>query len=126
LSKRSIGNLAEDAAVRHLRKSGCKILERNFSTRLGEIDIIAIDGEVLCFVEVRSRSSADHGGALAAFPVKKQRRVLRAAEAYMKIKHLEGVDVRFDYAAVGVGGESGYQVESLKNAFWPGEIKHIT
>jgi putative endonuclease len=126
VSRRSTGNLAEDAAARYLRASGYKILERNFSTPLGEIDIVALDGDVVCFVEVRSRSSADFGGALAAFPGKKQRRVRRAAMAYMKAKRLENAAVRFDCAAVEINKEGEPRVELIKDAFWPEEIRHST
>jgi putative endonuclease len=116
-----IGKAGEDAAARYLRKNGCKILERNFSTPLGEIDIIALDGEVVCFVEVRSRSSADFGSAVEKLPRRKQRQVTKAALAYLKTKHLEDVDIRFDYAAVVIPGEGKSQVEFIRDAFQPRE-----
>ena len=122
MSRRTSGKAAEDAAARHLRKCGYKILERNYSSPLGEIDIVALDGDVVCFVEVRSRSSGEHGSALEALGGKKQRKVTRAAAAYMKAKRLEEVQVRFDFAAVDVGGED-VKVKVIKNAFWPGELK---
>ena len=121
MSGGDIGKAGEDAAARYLRKNGCKILERNFSTPLGEIDIIALDGEVVCFVEVRSRSSADFGSAVEKLPRRKQRQVTKAALAYLKTKHLEDADIRFDYAAVVIPREGKSQVDLIRDAFQPRE-----
>jgi len=121
LSKKSTGKAAEDAAARHLKANGYKILERNYSTPLGEIDIIAIDGSVLCFVEVRSHVSPEFGEALEALTRDKQRRVARMASAYMKAKRLEDLEIRFDFAAVEMPGELPVNVDLIKNAFWPGD-----
>ena len=123
MSRRGAGKTAEDAAARHLRSGGYKILERNYSTPLGEIDIVALDVDVVCFVEVRSRSAADFGGAVEALPKSKQRRVARAAMAYMKAKRLDGTKVRFDFAAVEMPEEGEARVELVKNAFWPRELR---
>ena len=121
MSKKSTGKAAEDAAARHLKANGYKILERNYSTPLGEIDIIAIDGSVLCFVEVRSHVSPEFGEALEALTRDKQRRVARMASAYMKAKRLEDLEIRFDFAAVEMPGELPVNVDLIKNAFWPGD-----
>lgn len=123
MSRRSSGKVAEDAAARYLRGCGYKILERNFSTPLGEIDIVALEGEVVCFVEVRSHASADFGSALEALTRDKQRRVTRAALTYMKARRLEEVEVRFDFAAVEVPAEGAAQVKLIRNAFWPEEVR---
>jgi len=123
VSRKSSGMAAEEAASRQLRVSGYKILQRNFSTPLGKIDIVALDGDVVCFVEVRSRSSADFGIALEALTREKQRRVTRAAMAYLRAKHLEDVPVRFDFAAVEMRECGRAQVELIKNAFWPEEVR---
>jgi putative endonuclease len=123
LSRKGAGKTAEDAAARYLRSSGYRILERNYSTPLGEIDIVALDGDVVCFVEVRSRSGDGFGGALEALTGRKQRQVARAAMAYMKARRLDGAKVRFDFAAVQMpeGGEAS--IELVKNAFWPRELR---
>ena len=123
MSRRSSGKAAEDAAARHLRGCGYKILERNFTTPLGEIDIVALEGEVVCFVEVRSHSSADFGSAMEALTKEKQRRVTKAALTYMKARRLEDVEVRFDFAAVEVSEDGAAQVDLVRNAFWPEEIR---
>ncbi len=122
MSRRGAGKTAEDAAAGYLRSGGYRILERNYSTPLGEIDIVALDGDVVCFVEVRSRSGGGFGGALEALPRSKQRQVTRAAMAYMKARRLDGMKVRFDFAAVEMSEEGEASVELVKNAFWPREL----
>jgi len=122
LSRRDSGKAAEDAAARHLRASGYKILERNFSTPVGEIDIVALDGEVICFVEVRSHSVDDFGSALEALTKKKQRKVARAAQAYLRRRRMENARMRFDFAAVELASDGSHEVNVIKSAFWPGEI----
>ena len=120
VSRRSSGKAAEDAAARHLRGCGYRILERNYSTPLGEIDIIALDGEVVCFVEVRSHTTADYGSALEALTAQKRRRLRRAAMAYVKAKRIEEEQARFDFAAVEIREGSAAQVHLIKDAFRPG------
>lgn len=121
MSRRSTGKAAEDAAAKRLRREGYKILERNFSTPLGEVDIIALDGEVLCFIEVRFRSSNEFGGAIEALSSEKKRRVARMALNYLKARRLEDADMRFDFAAVEKTEGGEFHVEIIKEAFWPGE-----
>lgn len=65
-SKRAVGTFYEEAAVRYLKDQGYEILCRNFSCRQGEIDIVAREGEYLCFVEVKYRSTEGFGDGLAA------------------------------------------------------------
>jgi putative endonuclease len=119
---KDIGLAAEKAAARHLRANGYKILERNYSSPLGEVDIVALDGDVICFVEVRARSSREFGGAIQALPKRKQRRVVKAALAYMKARKLEDREIRFDFVAVDDGCGKDGQVRLFKSAFLPAEI----
>jgi len=77
------GARCEEAAARFLESRGLTIVGRNFRTRRGEIDIIARDGEVLVFVEVRLRSSAAFGGAAASITGVKCARLVAAAGAYL-------------------------------------------
>ena len=78
------GGEAEEQAARFLERHGLTIVERNFLARVGEIDIIAMDGEVMVFVEVRMRSSRGYGGALESITAAKQRRVIAAAGRYLQ------------------------------------------
>ncbi len=77
------GSRCEDAAAHFLVSKGLTIVARNFRTRRGEIDLIARDGEVLVFVEVRLRSSAAFGGAVASITPAKCARLVAAAGAYL-------------------------------------------
>ncbi len=74
---------AEEAAAAFLARQGLDILERNYRCRLGEVDIVARDGEVLVFVEVRARSGLAFGGAAASVDARKQARLAAAARHYL-------------------------------------------
>lgn len=74
---------AESLAARHLTENGLRIIERNYRTRFGEIDLIARDGTTLVFVEVRQRRSSAYGGAAASITISKQKKLLRAARQYL-------------------------------------------
>lgn len=107
----SRGADAEARAASHLEAQGLAILARNYRCRYGEIDLIARDGAVLVFVEVRMRSSAAYGGAAASITHAKQEKLRRAARHYLAT--LRAVPAcRFD--AVLVNGDS---MEWLRNAF---------
>ena len=105
------GRDAEDWASRYLSERGFRIVERNVRFKVGELDIVAMDGDTLCFVEVRSRQSARYGTALQAVSPRKQRQVVRAAKAYL-IRHPPAGPVRFD-----VIGVTGDDIVLVKNAF---------
>jgi len=80
---RERGDAAEASAARFLEARGLVVVERNYRCRLGEIDLIARDGETLVFVEVRLRQSRDFGGAAASISYHKQRRIQAAAGLYL-------------------------------------------
>lgn len=113
--RKLFGQWGEDAASLHLKKQGMKIVERNYRNRIGEIDIIAKDGETLVFIEVKSRKSRAFGEPTEAVTVRKQQQILRVAQAYL-VKH-GGIDraVRFDVVSI-VSGKQ-LTVEHVKNAF---------
>ncbi len=118
LSKKEIGDRGEELAARLLKKKGYKILARNFSVhRVGELDIVAMDGEYLCFVEVRTRSREDYGSPAETVSAAKRARLVRAAEAYILQNGLENAPARFDVAEVYAGAEPP-RVEIIKDAFY--------
>lgn len=101
LNNRSIGNIGELHARDFLKNNGFKILECNFRfSRFGEIDIIAMDGEYLCFVEVKSRSSNNYGTPAEAVTPKKQLYIKNLASIYLKKHNLFDSKVRFDIIEV--------------------------
>ena len=107
--------MAREIASKALKRNKYKILERNFRCRQGEIDIIAEDKDgVLCFVEVKARSSEAYGRPEEVVNSHKQRRLTAAAYVYLEKKRLELRDMRFDIVSVNLNsGESTI----LKNAF---------
>lgn len=80
---RARGIEAEALAARFLELNGLRILDRNFRTRFGEIDLVAREGSMLVFVEVRRRSSGAWGGAAASIDERKQSRIVAAARHYL-------------------------------------------
>jgi putative endonuclease len=77
------GKLAEALAADYLQLRGLRLIERNYSCRLGEIDLILADGPALVFAEVRLRRNLDYGGAAASITAAKRQRILRAARHYL-------------------------------------------
>ena len=77
------GGEAEEQAARFLARRGLEIVARNYRTRFGEIDLVARDGAILVFVEVRMRSSARYGGAAASVGFRKRARIEAAARQYL-------------------------------------------
>ncbi len=110
------GKLAEIAAVDFLKNQGYKILERNRRTRFGEIDIIALDKKVICFIEVKARHSLDLGTPQEAVSFRKQRQIAKAAIGYLKTNHLLEQAARFDVVAL-LYKENLPQISLIKNAF---------
>ena len=91
------GASAESLACQHLSQQGLDIVERNYRTQRGEIDIIARDGETLVFVEVRLRSNASFGGAAQSIDARKQARLINAARHYLlKTGLTDAQPCRFD------------------------------
>jgi putative endonuclease len=112
-----VGRRAEQAAARYLHTHGYRIIDTNVRFPVGELDLIAWDGSVLCFVEVRSVSSEAWGGPLETITSRKRRRVIRAAQWY-----LQGVaewpdEMRFDVVAVQWSETGEPSIELVKDAF---------
>ena len=99
-SKIQRGASAESAAVQLLVDAGYRIVERNFRCKAGELDIVARDGDVLVFVEVRSRSDDAHGSAFDMIRRDKQRRVVRVARCYLEAVAPQFEECRFDIVAI--------------------------
>ena len=97
--KKLLGDFGEDAACRYLRRKRIRVEERNFSCRMGEVDIIARDGKYILFVEVKLRKDASHGAAMEFVTPAKQRRVIAAAE-YWLLRHPTELQPRFDVIEV--------------------------
>jgi len=98
--KASLGRQGEDWAARYLERLGYRILHRGHRLRAGELDLVALDGKVIVFVEVKTRRSADHGSPAEAVDRRKQARLTRAALAYLKCNGLLERPARFDVVSI--------------------------
>ena len=117
-TRKKLGRKGERLAVRHLKKHGYKILHRNWTCPLGEIDIIARDGDRLCFIEVKTRSGDSFGNALEAVGPRKQSQIVRAALGFLMQHALPVQDCRFDVVAVQFDREGKHPVcELVQDAF---------
>src|SRR6266481_2811832 len=111
-----LGRRGERAAEKYLRRSGYRIVKRNFRAAGAEIDLVAIDGDILVFVEVKTRRSRDAGAPEEAVDERKQRQIRRAAEIFANRYRADDVTMRFDIIAVDASGER-LEIELLRNAF---------
>ena len=109
------GREAEGIGVAWLEARGYRPVVRNESSRYGELDLIAFDGETLCFIEIKARSSDRFGSALEAVTVDKQGRIARAARAYLMRNRYRG-PCRFDVLAMDAEG-GGWRFELVRDAF---------
>jgi putative endonuclease len=115
-ARRELGKRGEDAAAQYIGKKGYRIVERNFTCKLGEMDIIALDGKTLCFIEVKTLSGNTYGPPEIAVTVHKQHQLSKVALAYLNQNHLHDIEARFDVIAVTLS-PGDERVELIKDAF---------
>jgi putative endonuclease len=115
-NRRSLGERGEDLAAAYLKKQGYKILERNYRTPLGEIDLIARHRGALVFIEVNTRAGDRFGAGQEAVHSAKQARLRKLAGYYLKQKRLGEVAVRFDVVGILWQGDAP-QLEVIQGAF---------
>ena len=118
MNKRSIGNIGEDIAVKWLVKNkNYNILDRNYSTGYGEIDIRAEDGKALVFIEVKFRNGTDFGYPYEAVNKNKQCRICKAALQYVQKKYnTADINIRFDVVEL-IKKDGVYYIRYTENAF---------
>jgi putative endonuclease len=110
---RQLGAVAEQRAAEYLQRKAYRIVDRNWTCRGGEIDLVCLDGDdTLVFVEVRARASSSHGTPLETVVDLKRRRLIRAAAIYLHVKKREDSACRFDVVAI-----SGGVIEHVEDAF---------
>ncbi|MDP2181800.1 MAG: YraN family protein [Actinomycetota bacterium] len=100
MDAKEIGARGEEAAAAYLERAGMTIVERNWRCRSGEVDIVALDGDSVVLVEVKTRRSATRGAPEEAVSPTKQKRLIRLAAAYVQHAGLSDCDVRFDVVAI--------------------------
>ena len=107
----------ETLAGKHLKRQGLDIIERNFHSRRGEIDLICRDGQTLIFIEVRYRGQGSLATAAESISPGKQRRIAHAARYYLQKKALWHLPCRFDALLVEGDENRGYTFNWIPNAF---------
>ncbi len=106
------GAQAEDRALRFLLGQGLRLMQRNYACRLGEIDLILLDGETVVFVEVRMRSTRSFGGAAESITARKRRRLIAAARHYLS-RQLTIPACRFDAVLIEHNGAPEWIKDAL-------------
>ncbi len=112
MNKRTIGSEGEELAVRFLRGAGCSIVTTNYTCKIGEIDIIAKEGDTVLFIEVKWRKDIKMGRPSEAVHYHKQMKIMKSAMIYAQKYHLYEKPMRFDVIEI-----IGEEVCWLKNAF---------
>jgi len=110
------GQEGESIAARYLKKCGYRIVTQNYRNKIGEIDIVARDGNTIVFVEVKTRRNDHFGNPKWAVTYQKQRKISMVALSYLKEFQLSGHKARFDVVTVLENGRKP-AVEIIKNAF---------
>ncbi len=113
---RARGAAAEEAAERYLVAHGYRIVERNLVTRVGEIDLIALDGDTLCFIEVKARASDEFGPAIGAVRRRKQEKIARAAAMFLA-RNRSQRPCRFDVVGLDRQADGSWAVTLVRDAF---------
>ena len=113
------GREGESAALTFLKKKGYRILEKNFRSKVGEIDIIAEQVGVIVFIEVKARANHEFGHPLNALTPIKQKKIIQTANSFLARKRIFDKPMRFDVVALtsDAGSPDSWQIELLENAF---------
>lgn len=111
------GVFGESLATEYLSEKGYKVLERNFSCRIGEVDIIAMQEDTVAFIEVKTRSSEKFGLPSEAVSLTKQNRIVKTALYYMQRNKLLDYMCRFDVIEIIVDPENKSRINLIKDAF---------
>ncbi|MCI0343352.1 MAG: YraN family protein [Planctomycetales bacterium] len=120
-ARQALGRAGEDAATSRLEREGYRILARNYECLRGEVDIVAREGDTLCFVEVKARASASHGDPLEKVTPAKRRQVERAALDFITRRRLGDATCRFDVVGVMYRGGGEPETVLVRDAWRVGE-----
>ncbi|MCW5828752.1 MAG: YraN family protein [Deltaproteobacteria bacterium] len=113
--RKNLGARGEDAAAIWLARKGWQIVERNWNCALGELDIIARDGETYVFVEVRTKSGREFGSGIESVTPGKVKKLIRLAEAYVQSGGIRDVPLRIDVIGVDEAPDGTYAFEHVPN-----------
>lgn len=117
LRRKNLGQTGEKIAADFLNKNGIRVIGKNFRSRFGEIDLIGLDKDAVCFVEVKTRKDPRFGDGLEAVSKLKQSKMIKTALIYLKTKGWENKDFRFDVISIMLDNQNPAQVTHIQNAF---------
>lgn len=115
--RRLFGQEGEAEAERYLRRKGYRIVAKNVRSSLGELDLVAEDGQTLVFIEVKARRSGEFGGAIHAVHRQKQQKLARLASQFLAQRHWMERSCRFDVLLLQATETAELRVEHIQNAF---------
>lgn len=110
----ALGRYGEEVAVQHLRQQGMVIIDRNWRCPVGEIDIVARDGQALVFCEVKTRSSHEHGTPAEAVTPRKVRRLRHLAARWLESRQAHAPEVRIDVISIVQPAWGAPQIEHVR------------
>lgn len=109
MNRQKTGRFGEDVAAEYLMRDGYRIIERNFRTRIGELDIVARKGDVLAFIEVKTRLGNMFGRPAEAVTLEKQAHIKRTAQLFMRMRNIHPLKTAFDVIEV--------EINHIRDAF---------
>ena len=109
------GKEGEYIARKYLTSKGYLMLESNYRNKIGEIDLIAFDKDILVFIEVKTRTSTDYGYAFEAVDYRKQRKIINTSLVYIKYKKYIDTQIRYDIIEIYLTDKA--KINHLENAF---------
>ena len=112
----NLGEMGERLALKKIKRLGYKFIAKNYRCSLGEIDLIAKDGDCLVFIEIKTRKGRSTGYAKEAIDQRKMRQISKVALTYMKANNCCDVKSRFDVIAINIKGEKN-EIEVIPDAF---------
>ena len=120
-----LGKLGEKQAARFLKRKGFRIVTRNYACPRGEIDIVALDGKVVVFVEVKTRSNQEHADPIDAVDRHKQRQLTNTAKYFLKHTISEHSICRYDVITLISEDQGSFDIQHYEDAFAPSDANRL-
>ena len=117
----TLGQYAEDETLKYLKREGLKLIQRNYSCKYGEIDLIMLDNDLLVFIEVRYRKSNRYGSSAESVTASKQKKIITTAQHFIHMhQSYQSYACRFDVTALSphLLNKHRFEIDWIKNAFF--------
>lgn len=115
MKKVDIGKHGESIAIEHLSQQGLRMIDRNYYTRFGEVDIVAQRGEIYHFIEVKTRLGDTYGTSVGAMTPSKMRNFTRTVQSYLKRHGLKNIEMSIDFIGIDIGVDGTIEIEWIEN-----------